>query len=178
MCGGRLRRHAYTYKGQHRYLSPLFWFLVSKAFGTNIYTSRTFVGKPDTTQQRWWYRVLLSKGLHTQSRRRVAVFRLVTPRPLYATVDWHCRGHSWGHRDKVKRKVHYQVCLCSASRGKDLQSQANPNYQSSAKPAARIGPTELLENCPVTSNWLPSGGRPVGCNFDAWQIEVNFVCAQ
>lgn len=49
MCGGCLHRHAYTYKGRHRYLSPLFWFVVSKAFGTNIYTSRTFVRKPDTT---------------------------------------------------------------------------------------------------------------------------------
>lgn len=178
MCGGRLRRHAYTLKGNIDISHLFFGFLCLKHLA-QIYTSRTFVfGKPDTTQQRWWYRVLLSKGLHTQSRRRVAVFRLVTPRPLYATVDWHCRGHSWGHRGKVKRKVHYHVCLCSASRGKDLQSQANPNYQSSAKPAARIGPTKLLGNCPVTRNWLPNGVHPVGCNFDPLQIEVNLVCAQ
>lgn len=78
-------------------LTSVFWFLVSQAFGTNIYTSCTFIRESDTVRQRRWYCVPLSKGLLIHGAGCLfCCSQLVTHRSLHATTDWHCLGHSRG----------------------------------------------------------------------------------
>lgn len=74
-----------------------FWFLVSKAFGTNIYTSCTFIPEPDTMQQRQWYCVPLSKHVVIHGAGNMLPFSTCYTSFTYATAGWHCHGHSWGH---------------------------------------------------------------------------------
>lgn len=144
-----------------------FWFLVSQAFGTNIYTSCTFTREPDTVRQRRWYCVPLSKGLLThEAGGSFCCSRLVTHRSLHATADWHCLGHSCEQCGKVRKKRVTKYCLCSAPIGADLQRQINPDYQSPATPAARIGPTKISGTVQLlATNWLWNIVHPLGCDF-------------